>query len=348
MAGHVPNNYDEMEDLDKEEARFKLAMSGQIGWYRDEIGGLFDGLNKPGPMAEFADLLRTLENGEDEYRYSTKSGGQDKIINPYLALLGSTTPANMAAHASKGHKFWNDGLLARMLWVCPEPHSFITATMKRGEVLPPETVVNALRDWNQRLGIPICSVTEKVDKKGEGTGHYNAEVEDLPISNVVLADGVIEAFTCYREALRGLMASGNIQDLDGSYVRLPVLGMRIAALIASLENQNYLTLDIWSLAQEIAELFRENLHRLYEQISLPVEGNTTEDILIGFLKTKSEQGVTVRAIVQLGPPELRRLKTDGVRSMLQGLERSGIVTVQKQGRMECWAFNPKSVAESST
>jgi hypothetical protein len=39
MAGHVPNNYDEMEDLDKEEARFKLAMSGQIGWYRDEIGG---------------------------------------------------------------------------------------------------------------------------------------------------------------------------------------------------------------------------------------------------------------------------------------------------------------------
>lgn len=345
MAGHVPTNYGEMEEEDKEEIRYKLAMSGQLGWYYDEFGQLVDSLKRQGPMAEFAGLLRKLDNCEETYRYSTKSGGQDKITNPYLALLASTTPADLASHASKNNRMWSDGFWARMLFCCPNPNDFITATMKKGIVSPPAEIVQALKAWNQRLGIPLCSVSEKTNAKGEGTGHFTAEVEELPISDIDLQDGVEEAWACYREALRSLVASNSLQDLDGSYSRLPTLAMRIAALIASLENNNYLTLDIWSLAQEIAELFRANLHRLYEQISIPMEGNSTEDVLLDFLKTKPE-GTTARDIVQRGPAELRRLKTDGVRSMLMGLRKDGLVDVVKQGRKECWMLTP-ATAESS-
>lgn len=343
MAGHVPANYGDMAFERKELTKRKLAFSGQIGWYYDEFNQLMNAMTRPGPMADFAGLIRKLDNGQDEYSYETKSG-DDYITNPYLALLGSTTPANLAKHANKNSEFWNDGFWARMLFSCPPPNDFITQTMEEGIVYPPQELSARLAGWHKRLGVPTCEIEEKLDEKGKPTGSYEADTEPLPLKTLSLQRGVREAFDTYRVALRSLLAKeGACQDLDGSYSRLATMALRIAALLASLENGGCITLDIWSLAQEIAEMFRENLHRLYEQVSVVSDDNPYEETLIEYLKTKQGESTTVRDIVLYGPSPLRKLKTNGVRDLLISLERSAIVICKKEGKKEWYTFNSSQV-----
>jgi len=87
-----------------------------------------------------------------------------------------------------------------------------------------------------------------------------------------------------------MIASNGNQDLDGSYVRLSDKALRIAALLASLENEGQINLQIWALAQEIAEMFRYNLHELYAQVSSLQENDPLEDILINHLKALNKEG----------------------------------------------------------
>ena len=60
----------------------RIGMSGQVGWYYDEFNQLIDAMTRPGPMAEFAGLLRKTDDCPDVYKYSTKSGGREVIQQP--------------------------------------------------------------------------------------------------------------------------------------------------------------------------------------------------------------------------------------------------------------------------
>jgi hypothetical protein len=46
-----------------------------------------------------------LDSCPDEYKYSTRTHGQLVIEKPYLALLASTTPANLGRFAGRGGEF---------------------------------------------------------------------------------------------------------------------------------------------------------------------------------------------------------------------------------------------------
>lgn len=334
MAGHLPSNYGSLSLDEREEILARIAFSAQRGTYIDEFNQLLNAMMRPGPMADFSGLLRKLDNCMEEYRYSTKSGGQEKIRFPYLALLGSTTPANLAKHAGRNSEFWNDGFWARVLFVCPPPHDFVTRTMEDGIVNPSPMLIDPLVAWHERLGIPHCEAIEEVEKE-KPTGHFRAVVDPLPITTLHIDPNVITAFNAYRVALRQLVAEDNgTQDLDGSYSRLPTQALRIAALLASLEHQDRITKDIWALAQEIAETFRRNLHELYAQVTSGIEENSSEDLLLSYLKTRQGELMTVREIRQFANPIIRKLKSDHVRDMLLGLEKSGIVQLQREGRIE--------------
>jgi len=335
MSGHVPANYGDMEEVQREKVEQRMAMSGQVGWYYDEFNQLIDAMTRPGPMAEFAGLLRKLDNCPDEYKYSTRSHGQEIIKQPYLPLLANTTPANLRKHASKGGEFWNDGFWARFAFITPPPDAWYTKTMDIGEVAVPESLSKALREWNRRLGVPRCAIEEIKDDKDKGTGRYKAEREDLPTKAIHIEEQAYAAYKRYREALRGMIASNGNQDLDGSYVRLSDKALRIAALLASLENEGQINLQIWALAQEIAEMFRYNLHELYAQVSSLQENDPLEDILINHLKALNKE-VTAREIFQYGPSNLRKLKTDGIRVLLVSLQRDGIIACHKEGKKEVY------------
>lgn len=333
MAGRAPENYGELDHTLQHYIKMRLAMPGQLGWFYDEFNQLIAAMTRQGPMSEFTGLLRKLDDCPETYRYSTKGGGRESIEKPYLALLANTTPANLARFAARNGEFWNDGFWARFAFITPPPSSFVTKTMDIGVVQVPRALSEKLRDWNARLGVPHCRVSpileeKKAKAKAEQDDRprvkgWKVEREELRATSVTLKQEAYAAYCGYREALRKLISENSGQDLDGSYARLSDKALRIAALLASLENKGVVTLPIWSLAQDIAEMFRYNLHELYAQTATPVQESTLEDVLIDYLKKKGS--LTARDVAKSGPPELRALQTAGVRELIESLIAEGIV-----------------------
>jgi len=133
------------------------------------------------------------------------------------------------------------------------------------------------------------------------------------------------AYDRYRLALRELIANSSNQDLDGSYTRLSDRALRIAALLASLENGGRIEVPQWAKAQEIAEMMRRNLHELYRQVNREHEHTCLEDLLIDYLKTLQGKSVTIRDLRRLGPSSLRNQKSEVIRHEMENLIRSGMV-----------------------
>lgn len=335
MAAHIPpGNFDELDTRQQQAIERRLSMAGQRGWFYDEFNQLIDAMIRPGPMAEFAGLLRKLDDCHDEYKYSTRMHGQEIIDKPYIAFLANTTPANLRKHASRGASFWNDGFWARFALITPPEHAWKTKTMELGEVPVPDAIWQRLADWHRRLGEPFCQITSVADVKGKQTGRHEITREPLPQIEVACDDDAYAAYVHYREALRSLIANMDNHDLDGSYVRLSDKALRIAALIASLENQNRITLAIWTLSQEIAEMLRRNLHELYGQVSANLPDDEPMEVTLGSFLETQKRALTVREICQYAPRSVRKLKAKTIRELLSGMVKDGDVEVMCIGKKE--------------
>ena len=204
----------------------------------------------------------------------------------------------------------------------------------------PTLLLDRLRRWHARLGVPTISIIAIQDEKGNDTGHYRVEREALPEQSYQIDSEAYRAYDRYRLALRELVAKSSNQDLDGSYTRLSDRALRIAALLASLENSDRIELRQWAKAQDIAEMMRRNLHELYRQVNTEQVENHLEDILLDYLKTLGGKKVTIREIRQCGPSELRKASSDTLRNDLLNLMRSELVTVVRVGKAERYALNP--------
>ncbi len=340
MAGCLPANYSDLDEEHQARVRLRVAMSGQRGWYYDEFGQAITAMMKAnGPMADFSGLLRRLDDCRDTYAYSTRTHGQEVIDKPYLALLANMTPADLRAYADKGNGFWRDGFWARFAFITPPEHAFKNATFAREEVPVPALLQDRLRRWHARLGVPTISITVIQDETGNDTGHYRVERGALPEQPCQIDSEAYHAYDRYRLALRELVAKSSNQDLDGSYTRLSDRALRIAALLASLENGDRIELRQWAKAQDIAEMMRRNLHELYRQVNAGQIENHLEDILLDYLKTLGGKKVTIREIRQFGPSELRKASSDTLRNDLLNLIRSEMVTVERVGKAERFALN---------
>ncbi len=340
MAGCLPANYSDLDEEQQARVRLRVAMSGQRGWYYDEFGQAITAMMRAnGPMADFSGLLRRLDDCRDTYAYSTRTHGQEVIDKPYLALLANMTPADLRAYADKGNGFWRDGFWARFAFITPPEHAFKNVTFAREEVPVPTLLQDRLQRWHARLGVPTISITAIQDEKGKDTGHYRVERGALPEQSCQIDSEAYRAYDRYRLALRELVAKSSNQDLDGSYTRLSDRAMRIAALLASLENGDRIELRQWAKAQDIAEMVRRNLHELYRQVNAGQVENHLEDILLDYLKTLGGKKVTIREIRQCGPSELRKASSDTLRNDLLNLIRSEMVTVERVGKAERFALN---------
>ncbi|HET8852741.1 MAG TPA: DUF3987 domain-containing protein [Ktedonobacteraceae bacterium] len=340
MAGCLPANYGDLDEEQQARVRLRVAMSGQRGWYYDEFGQAIAAMMRAnGPMADFSGLLRRLDDCRDSYAYSTRTYGQEVIDKPYLALLANMTPADLRAHAGKGNDFWRDGFWARFAFITPPEHTFKNASFPLEEVPVPTQLLDPLRRWHARLGMPTIHITVIQDEHGKDTGHYRVERSPLPEQPCQFHQEAYRAYDRYRLALRELIAQSSNQDLDGSYTRLSDRALRITILLASLENGGYIELRQWAKAQEIAEMMRSNLHELYRQVHARQEEESLEDILLNYLKTLGSKKVTIREIRQFGPSELRKASSDTLRNDLLNLMRSEIVTVERVGKAERYALN---------
>lgn len=344
MAGqHVPANYDELPEEKQELVRLQLAMPGQRGWFYDEFGQLLSEMTRAtSPMANFAGLLRKLDSSPASYRYDTKGGGAYEIEMPYLALLTTLTQTDIKPYAEDASAFWRNGLWARFSFVVAPYDAVVTATFDQTRPVP-ASLSTPLQGWHRRLGVPHCDLEPVCDKKGNLTGQYVVRREPLVTHPCRITDAAYTAYGRYRTALRQMGTTLGNQDFDGNYGRLAEKALRIAMLIASLENGDVIDLHQWAAGQHYAELLRQDLHLLYWQLTAAPSVDPLEDALLGFFKRLQGRAVTLREIKQYAPRPVRSLKADELKRRLDYLKESGLIEVSSPNK--CVLYSLASRAE---
>lgn len=328
MAGAVPVNYPDFDNDKQDRVKRRLGMSGQRGWSYDEFGSLIKSmLKRDGYMQEFKKLLLTLDSCEETYTYSTQRRGDETVEKPYLSLLGTMTPSCIK-DAGKAADFWSDGFWARFAFVCPPPDTSIDSPMSLGIATPPIAILKKLIEMHERLGEPYTEIEEVKDKKGQPTGKFNVQRGTLPEQECTFGEGVYDAWIAYRSALKQIVKLFKHEDFDGWYDRLPIKAIRIAALLAILENNGVIEMNHWAKAQEIAERWRVSLHHLYAQSHAQPERESRaaqleEQIIkrIKQLTTEKEQPPTVRDVKCY----FKKISTPDIQDMMKKMTAAGVL-----------------------
>lgn len=316
----LPDDYDSLSPEDRERARLHLAFAGQCGWWYDEFGMLLHQMARAGNvMSDFSGLLRKFDDCLPSYTHGTISRHADKVLLPYVALLASLTPADLRPLMRKGSADWTNGVWPRWAFVTPIDDEYRTDRFPPGERRPPMALVSTLRDWHERLGVPSVAIQDKA----------TFSVGPLPSHAIVLDDAVLAAYYTYGDALMASVASSAFDELDSWHSRLSVKALRIAILLASLENGERADMRHWARAQMITERWRASVYRLYRQTNAQTEMSadaTTEDQVYDI-------------ILRLGFPSIRDIKTriatmsaGEIKEHADRLVKAGIVDAVPTGR----------------
>jgi hypothetical protein len=273
---HVPDEYDTQTDEARAATDVALAFHAQRGWFYEEWGtGLHQMMRTDSPMAALHRLIRILDDGKADLSDNTIARGQERIAHPTLALLSNATPRDLARFMQPGANFWHDGFWPRFAFVVPMPDEGPSlARRPLGKPALPPSMVRTLRDWHVALGIPTVTVDKARDTwKVTRTPHVQRV---LP-----LGDGVEDAYYTYNEALISLIHQGAAPiDLWASYGRLHEKALRVAILLASVEQQTrpVIALRHWAYAQHLTEQWRTMLHVLLQAAGDAIE-STREELL---------------------------------------------------------------------
>jgi hypothetical protein len=313
----------------QERAALALAFAGQKGWDFDEFGSKVSAImREAGSMADFRGILRRFDDAPTSYTYATVGRGENRLTRPYLALLASMTPADMLAYAKRGGALWHDGFWARFAFVAPSPEDQNTmGRFPEGLRVFPADLVQKLRAWHDRLGTPAVDVVARKDSDGKPTHDFDVTVTAQPPEVCSLAADVREAFYAYHDGLVGIAAVSDNADLDGNYSRFAEKALRVAILLASLENHGKIEMRHWARAQSIAERWRASLHNLYRTLNLA----QSEAV-------RNEDRVTdlVRRLGLATATDVRRyasdLATTEIATILDRLARAGMLRVAEKTR----------------
>lgn len=252
------------------QTRLEIGFAAQRGWAYDEFGMKVDAMMRDnGPMAEFRGLLRRFDDCPERYEYVTMGRGSAVMDRPYLALLASMTPADLARHARAGGPLWQDGFWARFAFVAPPVDA--TPALGRfppGRRTPPPDLVRGLREWHEWLGVPEVIVTERAgDDSKVKTTEWDVFINRPEPRECTLGAGVEDAFYRYHDALTQLITEGGNPDWDGNYSRFAEKALRVASLLASMENHGLIELRHWARGQAVAERWRAGLHHVYAAVN---------------------------------------------------------------------------------
>lgn len=323
LTRRLPDNYRDLDPHWQEQAKLKIAFSGQTGWYFDEFGMKISAMMREGGfMSEFRGLLRKFDDTPDVYEYETIGRGKDIIHNPYLALLANLTPDDLKPHAKKRSALWGDGFWARFIFLTPaESDKRVNDRFPPGECVIPSSLYGALERWHHDLGVPRVDVEELESGDNLIVGRLPEQVIELPSS-------VIDAFYDYGDALLDIISATDQTDLDGNYTRLPEKALRVAMLLASLEDDGHCDMRHWHRAQRVAESWRRNLHNAYAQV---VDGEQSAAI--------ATEDRILRYIAESGPATVRELYTniagldsETAKRKVESLEAAGLLAEMKDGR----------------
>lgn len=331
----LPGDFDQLPEAQQHRVWKRLAFAGQRGWFYEEFGQHVHAMNRrDGPMADFRGIIRRFDDCQDEYSYGSIGRGTDIVENPYLALLGNLTPADLRQFAQRGATMWNDGFWARFAFVTPPTRERNTDRFPADERHIPPSLSEPLQEWHKRLGVPTVTTNDVLDNDGEATGKKRIESTGLTPKACTLGEGVVDAFYNYMDGLGDILEETQQNDFDGNYTRFAEKALRVAMLLASFQNNGSIELNHWARAQQITERWRAGLHSLYNQVNEPEPTETAllEEKILGIVERMGNP--TLREISQriygLGSTELE--------PVLMGLVRTGHLEKRKAGRTERYSF----------
>jgi hypothetical protein len=187
--------------------------------------------------------------------------------------------------------------------------------------------VSQLRAWHDRLGVPSVDVVQRKDGDGKPTREFDVTVTAQPPAVCGLAADVREAFYAYHDGLTTLAAASDNADLDGNYSRFAEKALRVAILLASLENGGRIEMRHWARAQTITERWRRSLHDLYRTLNLAqTEAARNEDRTTDLVR---RLGAATAVDVKRYAPDLA---TTEIATILERLARAGVLRVAEKTR----------------
>lgn len=326
MSGSLEEeDYGSLNHDAKQMLKRRLAMSGQRGWHYNEFGKLIKAMMRSsGPMADFVEILLQISDCPDELPSGTIARGSETVMKPYIAITGTLTPASLKSVATKNTELWSDGFFARFVFSCPPRDAWKDNPYERGQIQVPGTLSNGIRDWHDRLGEPLLDIIPIFDDEGKDTGKVEKLWQkDLPETLYNISDQAYDAWKRYRSVLKRMPSQFPNTDLDGSYGRLNIMALRIAALAASIDNASQIEYEHWLLGQEQAEMWRAGLHQVYIQVNSDDEvsgpGPRLEDKVLEYVeKLQSELPPSARDIARR-----MHMETLKIEPVLQSLVRNG-------------------------
>ena len=330
LAGRLPADYGSLLPSEQEQVKHQLALSGQRGWFYEEFGQHLAAMSREnGMMADFKGIIRRLDDCREKYSRETIARGTETISNPYVALLVGLTPADIRPYAKAGESMWHDGFWARFAFVTPRQDSPKIDRFPQGYRSVPSTLALPLRAWHDRLEMPDVTITEVSE------GVYSWKREKLPECRINWSEEAYEAYYAYDIALKSLLAGPLYKhsDFDGNYARFPEKALRIALMLASLQNKECIEMRHWARAQEITERWRANLHSLYEAVN-QAEVTASEQMEDKIIQVTTRlRWATAREISQY----IRGLDTATARVKAEELVRAGVLEKIKAGKTEKYA-----------
>ena len=347
MAGLVPATYGQLPADRQEDIRRQLAFAGQRGAYFEEWGGMLHQMRRTdSPMAEFHTLLRVLDDNQPEYSNATIQRGLEAIQHPYLALLASATPHDLAPFMTEGSAWWHDGFWPRFAFIAPQPdeHPSLAQRPRTGYQVP-SALILPLHAWHTRLGMPAVTVTPRGDAQGKPTDLWDATVGPLPQHELQVSEAVYDAYERYNVGLLTLLHSGEVsEDFDASYGRLHEKALRIALLLAGMNGDPTIGIHHWSYAQTIVEGWRRNLHDLTRRIGeahpLSLEEQAEQKILAYLERAGQATARELQRACHL--QDSSRLKT-----LLAGMLAVGHLLEERQGRKTLYGLLPSDTHEET-
>lgn len=335
-GGGLPVNLAGMGEEERRAATLRLGFCGQRGWYAEEFGSWLASMARTdGVMADFRGLLRALDDCPEDYARSTIARGDEVVRLPYLALIANLTPADLRPVARKGTQLWGDGFLARFALITPPRNEVLAAQFPEGRRPNPPELMAPLVAWHQRLGMPAVHIKDQSNGNGADTGDRVVTVHYPMPQECTLGQDVRAAVQRYNMALLALARESELTDLDGNYGRLHEKGLRVAALLASLENGGRIELRHWARAQEIVERWRLYAHRLYEQVT-ELDASPQAEIEARMIKAvrrwqgtdKYPDGLSAADIARF----LRGMGAGEARFHAEQLVAAGVLASHKKGR----------------
>jgi hypothetical protein len=346
MAGKfIPSNWDSLTPEQQEFEEKRLAYSGQLGWYYSEFGNLIKEMsNDKGRNTAFKAILQRMDDGEEYFETDTVKRGKERIERPYLALLGTMTPDCMKPYSGSDASSWGDGTYARFAFCCPPADKKKTREMLRAERFPdeekiyPSSLITPLRNWHNRLGEHICKVIPS--DQGKEISYAIQHSETYPLTVYRLGTGVKNALDDYGDALDILAQETHLKQFRSNYGRLRDKTLRIATLMASLENSNTIELRHLAFAQSFSEELRESLHHLdmfLHENNFASERNRMEDEIIQYV-AKADTHLTSRIMRK---NKFKNQAAETFDPLLDSLEKSGDLVSKRVGRTKFYTVPGK-------